>query len=144
MSGFYVFIYRAKGQGARVNSKIGGGKMAVGFMKLLAWQKGYDLSLAIYKSTNKFPKSELYGLTSQLRRASISVPANIAEGYERQYRKEYMQFLMIAKGSLAEVETYILFSRDLGYINNSEFVDLDMKRQELGRILKGLIYSLRS
>ena len=71
-----------------------------GFKKLNAWQSAYVLTLDVYKVTKSFPKSEVYGLTSQLRRAVVSVPANIAEGYERNHRREYVQFLSIAKGSL--------------------------------------------
>ena len=72
----------------------------MGFKDLVVWQKAYKLSLEIYKITAKFPKSEIYGLTSQFRRAVVSILANIAEGYERQYRKEQLQFLTMARGSL--------------------------------------------
>ena len=116
--------------------------MTEGFGNLIVWQKAYELALEIYKITKSFPKNEQYGIVSQIRRAAISVSANIAEGYERQHRKEYIQFLMIAKGSLGEVETYLLFSKDLGYINREEFLKLEENRQEIGRILKGLIRSL--
>ena len=117
--------------------------MGEGFKGLKVWQKGYELALLIYKATQKYPKSELYGLTSQIRRCSVSISANIAEGYERNYRKEYIQFLMISKGSLGETETYLLLSKDLGYITEEEFNNLDKLRQEVGRMLRGLINSLR-
>ena len=97
----------------------------------------------VYCQTARFPKEEKYGLTSQLRRAVVSVPANIAEGYERQYRKEYVQFLMIAKGSLGEVETYLLFGKDLGFITKEQFEVMEKKRKEVGKLLTGLIKSLR-
>ena len=90
----------------------------------------------------KFPKLEIYGLISQLQRAAVSVPANIAEGYERNHRKEYLQFLFIAKGSLGEVETYLLLAKDLGYISDSDFRTVDARRQETSKMLQGLIKSL--
>ncbi len=116
--------------------------MGQGFRDLVAWQKAYELALKIYDLTKKFPSDERYGLTSQARRASISISANIAEGYERKHRREYIQFLMIAKGSLGEVETYLLFSRDLGYVNAVEYEQLELKRKELSKVLNGLIRSL--
>jgi four helix bundle protein len=78
------------------------------FKKLTVWQRSYNLVLMIYKYSQKFPSSELYGLISQIRRASVSILANIAEGSERQHKKEFLQFLSIARGSLAEVETYMM------------------------------------
>ena len=116
--------------------------MGEGFKSLITWQRAYDLALEIYQITKNFPPHEQYNLISQIRRSAISISANIAEGYERQHRKEYIQFLMIAKGSLGEVETYLLFSRDLGYIHNEKFGLIDGKRQEVGRLLRGLIRSL--
>ncbi|MBN1687546.1 MAG: four helix bundle protein [Candidatus Omnitrophica bacterium] len=100
------------------------------------------MGLATYKYTKDFPQREQYGIVSQMRRSSISVSANIAEGYERQHRKEYVQYLTIARGSLGELETYLLFSRDLGYFNSREFEELNQKRQEVGKLLNGLIKSL--
>lgn len=100
--------------------------------------------LAIYSTTKLFPKDEIYGLVSQMRRASISIFANIAEGYERHYRKEYIQFLMIAKGSLGEMEAYLMFAKDLNYINKQEFSGLDERRREIARLLLGLIKSLKN
>ena len=118
--------------------------MGEGFRTLTTWQKAYELALEIYKITKDYPKHELFGLISQMRRASISVVANIAEGYERQYRKEYIQFLMIAKGSLGEVETYLLFSKDLEYISKEKYKAIEDKRQEVAKLLKGLIRSLQT
>ena len=128
-------------QGTRVRGK--GQGVEKGFQKLIAWQKAYNLALDIYKTTALFPKSEVYGLTNQFRRAAVSVPANIAEGYERQYRKEYIQFLKIAQGSLAEVETYLMFAKDLSYITEDNYKKLDMQRQETGKLLRGLVNSLK-
>jgi four helix bundle protein len=117
--------------------------MGRGFKDLIVWQKAYEFALVIYRQTKSFPKEELYGLTSQLRRAVVSVPANIAEGYERQYRKEYVQFLNIAKGSLGEVETYLLLAKDLGYIESNKFEELEEMRTEIAKLLRGLIGSLK-
>ncbi|MBN1493161.1 MAG: four helix bundle protein [Candidatus Omnitrophica bacterium] len=116
--------------------------MGEGFKKLTAWQKAYDFALKIYKLTQGYPKHEQYGLISQMRRASLSMSANIAEGYERQHRKEYVQFLTIAKGSLGEIETFLLFSKDLGYITNAEYLKIEEARKEVARLLSGLIKSL--
>lgn len=98
--------------------------------------------LDIYRQTHNFPAAELYGLTSQLRRAVVSILANIAEGSERQYKKEFMQFLSVARGSLAEVETYLMLAKDLGYIREVEFNELEKQRKEIGRLLRGLYKSL--
>jgi four helix bundle protein len=113
-----------------------------GFQGLKAWQKAYDLALHIYMLTKNFPKEETYGLMAQLQRAVVSVSANIAEGYERQHRKEYLQFLCIAKGSLGETETYLLLARDLGYMTQIEYTIADEKRKETSKLLRGLIKSL--
>jgi four helix bundle protein len=113
-----------------------------GFRKLAAWQRAYRLVLAVYKHSQTFPSSELYGLTMQMRRAAISVTANIAEGCERQHRKEFLQFLSVSKGSLAEVETYLMLAKDLGYLSQNDFVDLEVQRKEVGKLLSGLYKSL--
>jgi four helix bundle protein len=116
--------------------------MKDGFKSLIAWQKAYKFALVIYKLSSQYPANEQYGLTSQIRRASISIPSNIAEGYERKFRKEYVHFLSIAKGSLGEVETQLLFSKDLGYLNIEQYRQVDIERQELAKVLNGLIKSL--
>jgi four helix bundle protein len=100
------------------------------------------LTLEIYRLSKKFPQEETYGLTSLLRRAAVSAPANIAEGYERNHRKEYLQFLFIAKGSLGEVETYLLLAKDLGYMTENQYIAVSEIREETSRIIKGLIKSL--
>lgn len=87
------------------------------FKDLKVWQKGIELVKEIYKITNGFPREERYGLTSQLRRAAISVPSNIAEGFRRRYGKEHKQFLSIALGSCAELETQVVIGKELGYIS---------------------------
>lgn len=112
-----------------------------GFKQLKVWQKAYELTLEVYRVTKIFPKEEIYGLTSQLQRAIVSVPANIAEGYERNYKKEYLQFLYIAKGSPGEVETYLSLANDLKYLSDKDYLLLEDKRAETARLLKGLIKS---
>ena len=121
---------------------MGQGPVKQGFKKLIAWQRGYELVLSVYKATRKFPREELYGLTSQLQRAAVSVPANISEGYERNHRKEYIQFLHISKGSLGEMETLLMLARDLGYLEDGTYEDIDSQRSEVARLLQGLISSL--
>ncbi|MEI7751259.1 MAG: four helix bundle protein [Candidatus Omnitrophota bacterium] len=116
----------------------------IGFKKLLAWQRSYHLALEIYQELKRYPKEEQFALVSKMRRAALSVPANIAEGYERKSRKDYVHFLRIAKGSLSELETYLLFSRDLGYLPGSRFQEMEQIRSEVGRILTGLVRSLES
>jgi four helix bundle protein len=99
------------------------------FRELDIWKKGIELVKVIYKTTEKFPSHELYGLTSQMRRCAISVPSNVAEGFRRKYPKEFKQFLNFALGSLAELETQIVIAKELGYLKNEgekhilEFVD---------------------
>lgn len=116
--------------------------MYEGFKGLQTWQKSYELALSIYKITRSFPSHEQYGLVSQIRRAAVPVSGNISEGYERQHRKEYIQHLSIAKGSLGETETYLLLSKDLGYITDEQYADLEGKRKEAAKLLTGLIRSL--
>jgi four helix bundle protein len=113
-----------------------------GFRNLNVWQRAYSLTLDIYKTTKSFPKEETYGLVSQLQRAAVSVPANIAEGYERNHRKEYIQFLFVSKGSLGEIETQLLLAKDLGYLSENDYSVIEAKRSETIRMLKGLIKSL--
>ncbi len=95
-----------------------------GFHTIAAWQKADDLVVKIYKVTQNFPRHELYGLTSQLRRAAVSVPANIAEGSGRRTKRDYIRFLYNAKGSLTELEYLIHISHRLGYFTNEEFRQL--------------------
>jgi four helix bundle protein len=102
------------------------------------------LVLAVYRSTQAFPRSETYGLTSQLRRAAVSIPSNIAEGQARLSTGEFKQFLGNARGSLMEVETQILIARDLGYLEHDKSEDLLSVAAEVGRILNGLLNSLPS
>jgi len=87
------------------------------FRDLKVWQKGIELVKEIYKTTKSFPKEEQYGLIAQMRRAAVSVPSNVAEGFRRRSRKEYKQFLSIALGSCAELETHVVIAKELSYID---------------------------
>jgi four helix bundle protein len=114
------------------------------FRDLVVWQKAIDLVTKIYRVTQNFPKEEMFGLISQLRRAAVSVPSNIAEGQGRLTEKEFRQFLGNARGSLSEVDTQIIIAKNLGYLDESDFKDLSAMIAEVGRVLKGLISSVIS
>jgi len=109
------------------------------FRKIIAWEKADDLVVLIYEVTRAFPKEELYGLTSQLRRAAISVAANIAEGSGKQYLKEFRRFLYTARGSLSEVEYYIHLSHRVGYLDAEKAARLEEARQDAAKTLQGFI-----
>lgn len=109
------------------------------FRKMAAWEKADDLVVAVYEASQNFPPDERFGLTSQLRRAAVSVPANIAEGAGRQTLKEFRQFLYTARGSLNEVEYYLHLAQRLAYMTDEQVTDLKQTRQEVGRTLQGLI-----
>jgi len=94
------------------------------FQDLRIWQKGIEVVKDIYILTKKFPKEELYGLTSQMRRSAVSIPSNIAEGFRRYYNKEYKQFLYIALGSFAELETQIIIANELDYIDETDKTEI--------------------
>lgn len=113
------------------------------YRDLLVWQKGIDLVVVAYKATATFPTSELYGLTSQIRRAATSIPANIAEGYGRGSRKEYLQFLLVAQGSLKELETHFIVSEKLSYLTAPQTKLLLSQTDELGRMFGSLIRKLK-
>jgi len=108
------------------------------FKELIVWQKAYKLVLEVYKATKDFPRYEIYGLIQQMRRAAISIPSNIAEGYVRKHKREYIQFLSVAFGSLLELETQYLLSKDLGYMNQTETVEGLLN--EVGRMLYRMIH----
>jgi len=111
------------------------------FKDLIVWQKSYKLVLEIYKTTRHFPKSEDYGLSQQLRRAAVSIPSNIAEGYGRKHKAEYNQFLSIAYGSLLELETQFLLAKDLNYIIENQGVEKLLK--EVGSMLYRMLHPIR-
>ncbi len=113
-----------------------------GFRKLLVWQKAHLLVKMLYKSTENFPRFELFGLTSQLRRAVVSVPANIAEGYASGGKGQFARFLNIAQGSLAEVEYYIILAADLNYVTKEQYQEVETLRGKVGFLLHRLIQSL--
>ena len=112
------------------------------FKDLRIWQKGIEIVSDIYITTKKFPKEELYSLTSQIRRSAISIPSNIAEGFRRYHNKEYKQFLYIALGSCAELETQIVIAKNLKYITEGEEIELTEKLDHLCRMTSNLIKKL--
>jgi len=112
------------------------------YRDLIAWQKAMDLVAEIYACTQDFPRAELYGLTSQLRRAAVSIPSNIAEGHARLTTGEFRQFLGQALGSLVELETQILIAKRLCYLETSKSTALLSRSAETGRIVNGLLRSL--
>ena len=113
------------------------------YKDLVCWKKSYQFVLAVYKVTKKYPKDELFGLVTQMRRAASSIPANIAEGSMRQSPKEFQQFVRIARGSMAEMEVWIKLSFDLQYIDPQDFKNLSTQCDEVGRLLSGLQKSLK-
>lgn len=115
-----------------------------GYKKLKAWEKANELVLKVYKYTKTFPKNEEYGLTSQLRRAAISVPANIVEGQASMSKRDFLNFLNIANRSLAEVEYFLELSVELGYLSKEDYSSAERSRFELGSLLNGFIRSLKT
>lgn len=107
-------------------------KPAKTFKDLIVWQKAHVFVLEVYAQTEKFPKSELYGLTSQFRRAAVSIAANIAEGFKKRGKKDKARFMNISQGSLEECRYYIILSKDLGYIEDSE---LNPKIQNVSKLI---------
>jgi four helix bundle protein len=113
------------------------------YRDLVVWKKSMALVLDVYRCTQAFPKIEIYGLTSQLRRAAVSVPSNIAEGQARRSTGEFKQFLGNARGSLAEVDTQLLIARDLAYLENEVSKELLDNTAEIGRMLNALLAALK-
>lgn len=109
---------------------------------LIAWQKAMALVTDVYASTAAFPRQEIYGLTNQLRRAAVSVPSNIAEGKGRLSKREYVQFLSRARGSLLELDTQLHIARNLGYLTETNFHRLSATAEEVGRVLNGLLSAI--
>lgn len=114
---------------------IGDKQQAIGYKRLVVWQKTDELAHKVYDLTLNFPKEELFSLTSQLRRAALSVPANIIEGYARNSKKEFRHFLSIALGSLAEAEYYLEFALKRKYITQAEFISIEKLRSSCGKLL---------
>jgi four helix bundle protein len=102
------------------------------FQDLFVWQKAHQYVLLVYKNTRKYPKEELYCLVSQMRRAAVSVPANIAEGFKRRSKADKLHFLTITYGSLEESRYYLILSKDLGYCDTSE---MEKKAEEVSKLL---------
>ena len=112
------------------------------YRDLVAWQQAIELAVAVYDHTKQWPKEELYGLTSQVRRAAVSVAANIAEGYGRDNLGSYVQFLRIAQGSLKEVETHVLIAERVGILNAINAQSVLQQTETVGKILRALIRKL--
>jgi four helix bundle protein len=113
------------------------------FRKLKVWEKSHVLVLSIYKVTLNFPKDEMYGLTNQMRRASVSIPSNIAEGCGRDSEKEFIRFLQITFGSANELEYQLILSKNLSYINSDVFDKLMNNIQEVKKMLSALIKKIK-
>ena len=112
------------------------------FKDLIVWRKSYKLVLEVYKATGGFPKSEVYGLSQQMRKAAVSIPSNIAEGYGRQHKAEYGQFLSIAYGSLLELETQFLLASDLKYV--TENPQIEGLLREVGSMLYRMLHPINA
>lgn len=113
------------------------------FKDLKVWGKAHDVTLAIYQSTRNFPREEIYGLTSQMRRAAASIAANIAEGCGRRSDPELHRFLQIARGSASELEYHLLLARDLHFMNDADFKRIELGIVEVQRMLTSLVQRLR-
>lgn len=113
------------------------------YKDLIVWQKSFALVQEIYRVTDLFPRSEAYGLTSQMRRATISIPSNIAEGFSRKHRKEYGQFIAVAFGSGAELETQVLLAKTLQMTSPKDFTKADALLEEVMKMLNALMTKLR-
>ena len=112
------------------------------YRELFAWKKAIDLVTEVYRVTQSFPRDEMYGLTSQLRRAAVSIPSNIAEGQGRLTKGEFRQFLGHARGSVFEPESQILIAQNLGYLTDGRGASLTEQVHEIGRLVNGLLRSL--
>jgi four helix bundle protein len=113
------------------------------YKDLVAWQKSMELVTAVYRASQEFPKEEIFGLVSQIRRSAVSVPSNIAEGHARTSRKEFQYFLSNARGALAELETQLTIAHQLAYIDETGINQLLDRSGEVGRILNGLLTALK-
>lgn len=114
-----------------------------GYKRLRMWQEAHKLTLLTYRITKQFPKDELFALTSQIRRATVSIAANIVEGQARISKREFLQFLSIANGSLVEVEYYIQLSKDLGYITENQQKELEHQLHYVGVLLHKYMFTMK-
>jgi four helix bundle protein len=112
------------------------------YQDLLVWQQAMDLVAEIYSTTRTWPKEELFGLTSQVRRAATSIPANIAEGYGREHRGSYLQFLRIAQGSLKELETHLMIAKRIDLAPTEKIATLLQRAESVGKLLRLLLRKL--
>ena len=112
------------------------------YRDLLVWQKAMELVTEVYRVTGRFPDDEKFGITAQIRRAAVSVPSNIAEGYGRNMLKDYIRFLRVARGSLLELETQVIISKNLKYISGEVLKETLGKTDEISRMLNGLMKRL--
>jgi four helix bundle protein len=122
--------------------KMGRGALQL-YQDLVVWQRGMELAAECYELTRQFPKTEMYGMVSQIRRSAASVPANIAEGYGRGSRRQYLQFLQIAQGSLYELETHLLLAKKVKLTSSESAASSLGKCVEVSKLLRGLIVALR-
>ena len=113
------------------------------YQDLIVWQKAMELAEKVYIVTKKLPKEEIYSLTNQMRRAVVSIPSNIAEGHSRNSKKEFIQFLSIARGSKAELETQVLLCVKICYLCEADILEIMLLLQEIGKMLFALINKLR-
>ncbi len=118
-------------------------KGILSYRDLKVWRTATRLVLEVYRLTRRFPKEEIYGLTSQLRRATVSIPANIAEGHARLHRGDYLRSLSVAMGSVKELETELLIACELGYASADEVRRVSVLADEVGRMLAAIVRSLR-
>jgi four helix bundle protein len=126
--------------------RVNGGNGAAGksgFQDLIAWQKAMALVTAVYRATGDWPREEFYGLTSQVRRAAVSIPSNLAEGHGRTGSREFAHHVSIAYGSLCELETQVLIAEQPGYANTDTSARLTAQMMEVRRLIRGLLRSLR-
>ncbi len=114
------------------------------FRDLLVWQKSHQFVLEIYSITKIFPKEEIYALTNQMRRATVSIPANIAEGFSKKTLANRINFLSHSEGSLEEVKYYIILAKDLGYISLLDFEKLTQNAEEISKLIKGYSKSIKN
>lgn len=114
------------------------------FKDLKVWQEAHSLTITIYEVTKPFPKEEVFGLTNQIRRAAVSIPSNIAEGFNRISQKEKVQFYSIALGSLAEVQSQIMVAHDVGYLNSSFFAKIEGQITVVQKLLNALVRKIRA
>ncbi len=112
------------------------------YKDLIVWQRSIELVKLVYQLTETFPKTEVFGLTSQIRRAAVSIPANLAEGYTRKHRAEYVQFARIAYASGAELETHLVIAKELKFANLREITTVEETLTEVMKMLNKLISSL--